>query len=93
KAKRRGKILIDYLRNARGAVAVEAYSARARAGATVATPIDWDELSPRLDPAKLNVKSVPKWMRALGRDPWAGYFAVKQSITAEMMKRVGAASA
>jgi len=44
KAKRVGKIFIDYLRNQRGATAVLPYSARARAGAPVAMPIAWGEL-------------------------------------------------
>jgi bifunctional non-homologous end joining protein LigD len=44
KAKRKGKILIDYLRNQRGSTAVMPYSARARAGAPVAAPVTWEEL-------------------------------------------------
>jgi bifunctional non-homologous end joining protein LigD len=44
KARRKGKILIDYLRNQRGSTAVMPYSARARAGAPVAAPVTWDEL-------------------------------------------------
>lgn len=44
KAKRKGKIFIDWLRNQRGSTAVLPYSARAREGAPVAVPIDWDEL-------------------------------------------------
>lgn len=45
KAKRKGKIFIDYLRNQRGSTAVMPYSARARAGAPVAAPITWEELN------------------------------------------------
>ena len=45
KAKRHGKIFVDYLRNQRGATAIASYSTRRRQGAPVATPIAWDELS------------------------------------------------
>lgn len=44
KAKRKGKIFIDWLRNQRGSTAVVPYSARARSNAPVAVPIAWDEL-------------------------------------------------
>ncbi|MBD3746109.1 MAG: DNA ligase D [Sphingopyxis terrae] len=45
KAKRKGKIFIDWLRNQRGSTAIMPYSARARARAPVAVPIDWDGLA------------------------------------------------
>ncbi len=44
KARRKGKIFIDWLRNQRGATAVVPYSARARSGAPIAAPIAWSEL-------------------------------------------------
>ena len=49
KAKRKDKIFIDWLRNQRGSTAVLPYSARARPGAPVAIPIDWDELDDMKD--------------------------------------------
>lgn len=45
KAKRKGKVFIDWLRNERGATAVAPYSLRARSGAAIATPVTWDELA------------------------------------------------
>jgi bifunctional non-homologous end joining protein LigD len=44
KAKRKDRIFIDWLRNERGATAIAPYSLRARKGAPVAVPVDWDEL-------------------------------------------------
>jgi bifunctional non-homologous end joining protein LigD len=44
KAKRKGRIFIDWLRNQRGATAIMPYSARARANAPVAAPVSWTEL-------------------------------------------------
>lgn len=44
KAKRKGKIFIDWLRNERGATAIAPYSVRAREGAPVAVPVTWREL-------------------------------------------------
>jgi bifunctional non-homologous end joining protein LigD len=89
KKKRRGRILLDYLRNTRGATAIEAYSTRARAGATVAAPIHWDELGDGVMPDSFNVRNMPARMASLGADPWNDMGAVKQSLTAPMKRKVG----
>jgi bifunctional non-homologous end joining protein LigD len=88
KAKRRGKIFIDYLRNDRGATAIASYSARVRPGATVATPRGWDELAASLDPADYDIRMVPERLRSLGRDPWHGFFELRQAINRAMQKKI-----
>ena len=89
KSKRHGKIFIDYLRNADGATAIAPYSLRARANAPVATPIEWKELDRDIRRDYFNVRSVPQRLAKLKKDPWAGFFDVRQSITKAMMKKVG----
>lgn len=79
KAKRKGKIFLDYLRNGYGASAVAPYSVRARPGAPVALPITWDEVKKLKDAHSHTLKTVPKLLKKR-KDPWAGYSKVKQKI-------------
>lgn len=82
KAKRGGKILIDYLRNQRGQTAVAAYSTRARPGAAVSMPLAWDELS-SVGPAYFTVVNAPQRLAALKRDPWATFRKSEAPLTAK----------
>ena len=91
KAKRTGKILIDYLRNQRGMTAIAAYSTRARPGAAVSMPIDWDELGPGLGPAHFTVLNAPARVAALPRDPWDGFRAAEAPIEVSAPRKRGAA--
>ncbi|PYE87871.1 DNA ligase D [Phyllobacterium leguminum] len=74
KSKRRGKILIDYLRNQRGATAIAPYSTRARPGAAVSAPLGWEELSPDIGPAYFTVLNMPTRLAALRDDPWESFW-------------------
>ena len=91
KDRRRGRILIDYLRNGRGATAVEAYSTRSRPGAPVSTPITWDELTSGVQPGGFTLRTVPDRLSALKADPWDDYDRAKRPITRAMMTAVGMA--
>src|SRR5207253_4702751 len=91
KARRKGKILIDYLRNAPGATAVEVYSVRARAGAPVAMPVTWEELD-QIRGDAFTVRNAKDRLASLRADPWENFFSVKQAVTAKTLKMVGAAA-
>jgi bifunctional non-homologous end joining protein LigD len=80
RARRRGKILIDILRNRRGATLVSPYSVREYPGATVSTPLEWSELERSIYPEDFHVRNMGERLRDRG-DPWAGFFAVRQSLT------------
>ncbi|HEY2900657.1 MAG TPA: hypothetical protein VGL59_08790, partial [Polyangia bacterium] len=90
KVQRKGKILLDYLRNHRGSTAVAAFSTRARAGATVSVPLSWDELTPDLNPSLFNARSVPERLATQKADPWARYFRLKQKVSAAARRLLSA---
>lgn len=71
KAKRKGRIFIDYLRNGRGATAIAPYSTRAKPTAPVATPVTWDELRTLASAAAFKLKDMPA--RLASPDPWSAY--------------------
>jgi bifunctional non-homologous end joining protein LigD len=85
---RKGKIFIDYLRNARGATAIAPYSTRAKPGATVSTPIGWDELTPSLCSDRFTMGNLPARLKRFKKDPWGDLAKTRQSITAAMLKRL-----
>ncbi|MEX2575043.1 MAG: DNA ligase D [Halofilum sp. (in: g-proteobacteria)] len=89
KAERRGRVFIDYLRNARGATAVAPYSTRAREGAPVATPLRWDELARLRDPRKYTLTNLPTRLKRLEASPWEDFFDIRQSITRKAARAVG----
>jgi bifunctional non-homologous end joining protein LigD len=85
KARRHGKILIDYLRNQRGMTAVAAYSTRARPGASVSMPLAWEELTSEIGPAYFTTRNAPARLSA-SADPWADFRAAAAPIQDERKK-------
>ncbi len=80
KARRDGRIFIDYLRNSREATAVAPYSTRARAGAPVSVPIEWPELGTLKAANQFTVQNLPQRLSRLRNDPWANIGRIKQSL-------------
>jgi bifunctional non-homologous end joining protein LigD len=80
KEERGGMIYVDWMRNGRGANAAEPYSLRARPGATVATPISWEELVAGGKPDSFNLLNLPERLERLTNDPWDGFFELRQRL-------------
>lgn len=62
-------VYVDYLQNILGKTVAGVYAVRAKPGATVSTPLEWDELTDDLDLRELTVDTVPPRVRRLG-DIW-----------------------
>ncbi|GGD07477.1 DNA ligase D [Aureimonas glaciei] len=86
KAKRTGRIFIDWLRNERGSTAIAPYSTRARDGAPVAVPVTWEELETLEAANLLRLDDVIARIRE--PDPWADYAGVRQSLTKTLLKKL-----
>ncbi|MET3458087.1 DNA ligase D [Pseudomonas kilonensis] len=84
-----GRIFIDYLRNGLGATTICAYAARTREGLPVSVPIFREEMAELKGANLWNVHNVHERLAQVGHEPWAGLKKTRQSITAEMRRRIG----
>ncbi len=75
KAKRKGKIFIDWIRNTKGATSVAPYSIRTKKKPTVSMPIRWSELD-KVKPDEITIDSAIKRLKR--KDPWEGFFELDQ---------------
>ncbi len=82
KARRKGRIFVDYLRNDRTATAIAPYSTRAREGAPVAWPLSWDQLKRAASGADYDVAKAMRAVRRLKPEPWQGYDEARRVLPA-----------
>jgi bifunctional non-homologous end joining protein LigD len=84
-----GRIFIDYLRNGLGATTICAYAARTREGLPVSVPIFREEVGELKGGNQWNIHTVHERLAEVGNEPWADLRKTRQSITADMRRRVG----
>jgi len=65
-AKRRGRLYLDCVQNGYGKTVVAPYSLRAIDGAPVSAPLKWSEITPKLDPFKFNLRTMPDRLAKVG---------------------------
>jgi bifunctional non-homologous end joining protein LigD len=80
KAKRKGKIFIDWLRNQRGSTAILPYSARARSGAPVAIPLAWNELKSMKDAHPFSIDDAKRLIDRAENKHLAGWGFADQRL-------------
>ena len=84
KAKRKGRIFIDWLRNERGATAIAPYSVRARPGGPVAMPVTWDELAKIAGADVFDIAAASDRLKK--PCPYLAALSKPQSLTASTIK-------
>ncbi|MHC8294757.1 DNA ligase D [Pseudomonas sp. LB3P58] len=84
-----GRIFIDYLRNGLGATTICAYAVRTREGLPVSVPIFHEEVGELKGGNQWNIHTVHERLAEVGDEPWTDLKKTRQSITAEMRRRVG----
>jgi bifunctional non-homologous end joining protein LigD len=72
-SQRRGRLYLDCMQNGYGKTVVAPYSLRAIDGAPVSAPLKWSEITPKLDPLKFNIKTMPNRLAKVG-DLFAAVF-------------------
>ncbi len=78
-AEKKGKVFLDSAQNAWGGSLAAPYSVRSTPDATVSTPITWRECEKCMNPALLNMASIPARLSAIG-DPWRAIGTDRQNV-------------
>ena len=87
KAERKGKIFVDWLRNARGATYIAPWSTRAREGAPISAPIAWKDLPALKSGDQYGVENAHALAGRQRKDPWEGMLGSNQRLSASMLKK------
>jgi len=81
---RGGRVYLDFLQNRQGQTIAGPFSARPLPGAPVSTPLDWEEVGPRLEPRSFTIATVPARLEAARRDPLREVLELRPDLAAAL---------
>lgn len=84
-SKRPDKIYIDFLQNRKGQTIAAAYSVRPKPGATVSTPLEWEEVNENLNPKDFTIFTIHERLAQKG-DLWKGVLGKGADIEKALSK-------
>jgi bifunctional non-homologous end joining protein LigD len=84
--RRSGKVYVDYLQNGRGKTIVAPYSVRPLPGAPVSAPLEWNEVTPELDPRAYTIANMAALLERLKSDPMLPVLSEVPDIVAAITK-------
>lgn len=84
-SKRKNKIYLDYMQNKKGQTIAAPYSVRPKPGATVSTPLAWNEVDGNLEIQQFTMDTVLQRVSTI-QDPWADIFSEKVNLKKALEK-------
>ncbi len=84
-SKRKGRIYLDFLQNRKEATVAAPYALRPREGAPVSMPLEWKEVTDKLDPLEFNIRTAPKRLARKG-DAWRDFFKKRVNLNAALKR-------
>jgi bifunctional non-homologous end joining protein LigD len=85
-SKREGRVYIDYVQNGHGRLLVSPFCVRPLREAPVSVPLEWSEITAKLDITKHTIKTVPNRMKRLREDPLAPVLVEKPDLIAALSR-------
>jgi bifunctional non-homologous end joining protein LigD len=74
------QVYVDWMQNARGKSLAAVFTARAKPGATVSMPLTWKQIEKGVKIQDFTITNVPELLKKKNGDPWADFFASRQTL-------------